>query len=108
MATARMTLGSVFGFVTNTANALGDLAGTLGDGVGMVNKFVAEASIDQRDRAILHRKTFRSTILEESRMEMSVRDAEVVKFCDESALNKALYDKAVTYLPDSIFDETAK
>lgn len=108
MATARMTLGSVFGMVTNTANALGDLAGTLGDGVGMINKFVADASIDQRDRSILHRKTFRSTILEEARMETAVREAEVVKFCDESALNKALYDKSVAYLPESIFDEAAK
>lgn len=103
-----MTLGSVFGMVTNTANAVADLAGTLGDGVGMINKFVEDASIDQRDRSILHRKTFRSTILEESRMEIAVRDAEVVKFCSESELNKALYEKARAYLPDDIFDEQAK
>lgn len=105
MATARMTLGSVFGMVTNTANALGDLAGTLGDGIGMLNKFVEDTSIDQRDRSILHRKTFRSTILEEARMETAVREAEVVKFCDESELNRKLYDKAAAYLPESIFDE---
>ena len=108
MASARMTFGSVLGMVSNTANALADLAGTVGDGVGMINKFVEDASIDQRDRSILHRKSFRSGILEESRMEIAVRDAEVVKFCSESQLNKELYEKACQYLPDNIFDEKSK
>lgn len=98
MATTRMTLGSVLGMVTNTANAVGDLAGTLGDGVGMLNKFVESASIDQRERHVVHRTTYRSQLIRDSAMDMAKGNAEALSFCRESSDNEQLFNSAQSEL----------
>ena len=98
MATTRMTFGSLLGMVTNTANAVGDLAGTLGDGVGMLNKFVESASIDQRERHVVHRTTYRSQLIRDSAMDMAKGNADALAFCRESEDNKLLFTEAQSEL----------
>lgn len=94
MATTRMTFGSLLGMVTNTANAVGDLAGTLGDGVSMLNKFVESASIDQRERHIAHRTNYRDQLILDTTVAMASATAEALKFCRESADNEQLFTAA--------------
>jgi hypothetical protein len=98
MATTRMTFGSLLGMVTNTANAVGDLAGTLGDGVGMLNKFVESASIDQRERHVVHRTTYRSQLIRDSAMDMAKGNADALAFCRESTDNEKLFTAAQSEL----------
>lgn len=98
MATTRMTLGSLLGMVTNTANAVGDLAGTIGDGVGMLNKFVESASIDQRERHVVHRTDYRSQLIRDSATAMAKSNADVLAFCRESEDNRLLFEEAQSEL----------
>ncbi len=94
MATARMTFGSLFGMVTNTANAVGDLAGTLGDGVGMLNKFVASASIDQNERHIVHRTNYREQLILDTSISMAKAQDEALAFVNESPTKAKLFENA--------------
>jgi hypothetical protein len=89
-----MTFGSILGMVTNTANAVSDLAGTVGDGVGMLNKLVESASIDQRERHVVHRTTYRSQLIRDSAMDMAKGNAEALSFCRESTDNELLFKAA--------------
>ena len=98
MATTRMTFGSLLSMVTNTANAVGDLAGTVGDGVGMLNKFVESASLDQRDRHVVHRTTYRDQLIRDSAMDMAKGNAETLSFCRESSDNEKLFSEAQSSL----------
>lgn len=98
MATARMTFGSILGMVTNTANAVGDLTGTLGDGVGMLNKFVENASIDQRERHVVHRTTYRSQLIRDASMDMAKANKEAITFIKESPENAELFNDAQSKL----------
>ena len=91
MATTRLAFGSVLGTVADTANTISDLVKTTGLGIGMVNKFVSEASVDQRERAVAHRATFRNSLIKEASMEIARSGKEVVDFMAESADNSALY-----------------
>ncbi len=108
MATTRMTLGSLLGMVTNTANAVGDLAGTVGDSVGMLNKFVESASIDQRERHIVHRTVYRSQLIRDSAMDIAKGNADALAFCRESADNEKLFSEAQASLIEAFaaFDST--
>lgn len=98
MATTRMTFGSLLGMVTNTANAVGDLAGTIGDGINMLNKFVETASIDQRERHVVHRTDYRSQLIRDSAIEMAKGNADALAFCRESEDNKLLFMEAQSSL----------
>lgn len=105
MTTARMTLSAVLGTVTETASTVTNVVKTVSDAVTIGNRFVESAMIDQKDRQVIHRKTFRDTLLRESRMEVARSNAEVLDFCKESDTNATLYAQATEYLPDNIFGD---
>lgn len=94
MATTRMAFGSILGTVTDTANAVSDLVKTTGLGIGMVNTFVQNASIDQKERQVAHRATFRSTLIREASMEIAKGNAESLAFIRESEDNAKLFSEA--------------
>jgi hypothetical protein len=100
-----MTAGAVLDTVTQAANTVTDIVKTAGSGVTIVNRFVESAATDQKDRQLIHRKTFRDRLLQESRMEVARRNLEVLAFVSESDDYKLLYQEAEAYLPDSIFGE---
>lgn len=110
MASTRMAFGSILGTVTATATAASDLIETAGLGVGMLNKFVREASTDQTERAVAHRATFRETVLREASMEIAVGNAEALEFCKQSEQNETLYMDAQSKLKAAFaaFDQPTK
>lgn len=103
MTTARMTVGTVLGTITETAATLTNAVKTASDAVSMANRFVESAATDQRDRQVTHRKTFRDNLLRDARMEVAKSNAAVLAFCSESAEQAKLYEQATAYLPDDIF-----
>jgi len=105
MTTARITAGAVLGTVSQAANTVTDIVKTAGSGVTIVNRFVESAATDQKDRQLIHRKTFRDRLLQESRMEVARRNLEVLAFISESDDYKLLYQEAEAYLPDNIFGD---
>lgn len=98
MATTRMAVGSILGTVTDTANAVSDLVKTTGLGIGMLNNAVLNMSVDQKERQVAHRATFRSTIVREASMEIAKGNAEALAFCRESEDNKTLFETAQSQL----------
>ncbi len=105
MATTKATLGSILEMFTQTAGMITNIVTTASDGVDMANRFVESASIDQKDRHIIHRKTFRDDLLRQSRLTVAKADEEVLNFIKSNDTNAQLYAKAETYLPDDIFVE---
>jgi len=103
MATTRMAFGSILGTVTDTAEAVSNLVKTAGLGIGMINDFVADASLDQKDRGKVHRKVFRAALLRDSKLEVAKSNLDVLKFTRESDEHKALYEQAGELL-DDVFD----
>lgn len=103
MTTARMTASAVLGTITETASTVTNVVKTVSDAVTIGNRFVESAMIDQKDRQVIHRKTFRDQLLRDSRMEVARSNAEVLDFVNESDQNKKLYESATEYLPDDIF-----
>lgn len=93
-ATARITLAAALGTLTDTANTLSDTVKTVGLGVGMVNAFVSNASIDQRERQVAHRATYRSSLINEASMEIARQGKEVLDFMSESPENATLFNDA--------------
>jgi hypothetical protein len=102
-ANIKLAASAVLGTVTDTASVISDTAKTLSGAVNMANTFVQSASLDQKDRGIIHRKTFRDTLLRESRMSVARSNNEVLSFIGESEVNAKLYASAEEYLPDDIF-----
>ena len=104
MTSARLTFGAVLGTVTDTAAMVSNTVNTVSGAVNMANRFVESASTDQKDRQVIHRKTFRDTLLRDARIEIARSNAEVLSFVNESEQNKVLFTQAQEYLPDSIFE----
>ena len=104
MATARMTFGAVLSTIGETANMVTSTVKTGSDAIAMLNRFVDSASTDQKDRQLVHRKTFRDTLLRESRMQVAQSNKEVIDFCNENEDNLKLYKQAEELLPNDIFD----
>jgi len=105
MASIKLAAGTVLDTVANTAKVVSDTAQTLSGAVGMANRFIESASVDQKDRQLIHRKTFRDTLLRESRINIAQSNKEVVDFIAESEANAKLYAQAEEYLPDNIFGD---
>ena len=90
-ATTKLTIGAVLGTVTDTAVTISDTVKTLGLGVGMVNSYVSNASIDQRERQVAHRATYRNNLINESSMEIARQGKEVLDFMLLAERNKSLF-----------------
>lgn len=97
-ATTKLTIGAVLGTVTDTAVTISDTVKTLGLGVGMVNSYVSNASIDQRERQVSHRATYRNNLINEASMEIARQGKEVLDFMAESTENAELFTAAQAQL----------
>lgn len=104
MSSLKLATSTLLGTVTNTAAVISDTAKTASGAVNMLNKFVESASVDQRDRQIIHRKTFRDSLLRQSRIDIAQSNKEVIDFCKDPDDLK-LYEQATAYLPDDIFGD---
>lgn len=94
MSNIRTTFGSVLGTVTAAANVVGNTMNTASGGVDMLNRFVESASVDQRERQVAHRATFRSTLVREASIEIAKGNAEALAFAAESETNAKLFNDA--------------
>ena len=94
MATARLTMGAVFGTIASTAATVTGLLDSVNAGAGMLNDYVNSAADEQRknikaDAAVLEKK-----IIERISKEQAERRIDINKFCTKSALHLELYQEA--------------
>ena len=94
MASAKLTLGSIFGTINDTANAVSSLVNTTTRGIGMLDAFVTKAANEQRKQHIADDAKFEETLLREFAQEQAEADLKVVEFCKKSADHERLYQKS--------------
>lgn len=91
-ATARLTLGSVFGTINSAATSVSSVFDTATKGINMANKFVTDASEKQNIRSIVDMHDFTEKLTEEKAMEETLRKKAILDFTNQSQDNKDLFE----------------
>lgn len=91
MATARMTVGTVFETVSNAAVAVSTVLGTGIKAVNMLDTYVSDASKKQNLRSIIEMEQFEVKLVEEVAMEDTQRHLKIQEFCSQSTEQGNLY-----------------
>ncbi|MDR5839337.1 hypothetical protein [Caballeronia sp. LZ034LL] len=91
MASARMTLGTIFGTVSDTAVAVSTTLGAVTQGVEMLDNYVKEAVYKQQQRSIAEMSSFNEKLMEELAQEDTVRQIAVQEFMGKSNKHRELY-----------------
>ena len=81
-ANGKQVIGTVFGAVSDAAEAVSASFNTVTKSVGMANKFVADASTKQNLRSKIDMGTFRERLLDQAAMDETVRKQQIKEFCD--------------------------
>lgn len=98
MASARMSLGSIFGAVSQTAGTITSTLETVNHAVGMANEAISNMAIQQKVRSKLDNETFQTTVLIEKSKELAETTLEGAKFRDQSEAHAQAYDSAFNQL----------
>ena len=92
-ATARMTIGALFGTVTNAAGAVSSTIDAVSAGVGMLETFVDNAALQQRKRMAADIVDLDQRIAVEKGEQMAQREVDTLKFCSQSDFHKESFDR---------------
>jgi hypothetical protein len=96
-ATAKTTMGNIFGMVGTTAGAVTLVVETGIEGVTMLDRFVKKHSEQQRTQYVLDASKYKIDMLKEMAIDQARREDEVLKFCAESATHKANYETNLAF-----------
>lgn len=96
-ATAKTTLGNIFGMVGTTAGAVTSVVETGIEGIEMLDRFVKKHSDNQRTQYVLEASAYKINLLKEMALDQSRREDEVIKFCLESTEHKKNYDTNLAF-----------
>ncbi|MFP3645156.1 hypothetical protein [Paraburkholderia sp. SIMBA_054] len=91
MATARMTIGTVFDTVSNAAVAASTVLGSGIKAVNMLDKYVSDAAEKQEIRSLVDMESFETRLQEEVAMEDTQRHIKLKEFMDKSPEHQRLY-----------------
>lgn len=108
VASARFSLGSVFGTVATAANAVSSTFEAATVGVSMLDRFVQTAKMKQEERHIVDLADFRERLIEDRSREITERQVAVNEFVGKSALHKNLYEANYTKLEKLLAAHDAK
>ena len=105
MATARLTMGAVFGTVASTAATVTGLLDSINAGAGMLNDYVTNAAEAQRMNIKADNAILKKVIIERISMEQMERRITINKTTSKSALHAELYQEAYDEFKDLFADE---
>ena len=94
MATARMSIGSVFGAIGQTATTLTTSLEAVNAGIGMANQAIQSMATQQRVRAELDDGAFEEIVLNEKAQELAEATIVSAKFRNQSEAHAAAFDAA--------------
>ena len=94
MATARMSIGSVFGAIGQTATTITSTLGAVNAGIGMANAAITNMATQQQVRIKLDNASFKETLLTEKAQELADSTLEAAKFRNKSDQHAQAYDTA--------------
>lgn len=99
IANSRMTFASILGAVQTTANTATNTLQAVNQGVGMLNKFVSDASHRQDVRSTLDNAIFEKTLHQEKAQELAESRLQQLQYAAQSKEHATQYQSA--------FDELA-
>ena len=99
---ARMTVGALFGTITNAANAVSSTLDSVTKGVSMVEVFVDNAATEQRERTAVDSVGRLQRIIAEKALEMSQRSEQIAKYTSQSDFHKDAYDHNVSLIMSAL------
>jgi hypothetical protein len=91
MATARMTIGTVFDTVSNAAVAASTVLGSGIKAVNMLDKYVSDAAEKQEIRSLVDMESFETRLQEEVAMEDTQRHLKLQEFIKKTPEHAQLY-----------------
>jgi hypothetical protein len=91
---AGISIGAVFGAVAASANAVTSLFSTATDSVGMLDRYVKDASLRQRQTSAADSVTFTEELAVRKAKEVSNLQLDVIAFCANSDQHRDLYNDA--------------
>lgn len=103
-ASAKNTLGNIFGMVGIAAGAVASTIETGVEGIDMLDRFVKKQAAKQIVHNTLEMAAFELDLLDEMSLDRSVRQNEVLKFCNESTINADLYKTNIGFFTKVLAD----
>lgn len=103
-ATARLTIGAVFGSIAQTAGTVSNVLGAANSSVNMLNAYVEKAAKEQRMNYRADEKELANKIIERVSKEQVERRIELDKFCAQSDRHEKLYQEALEEYKDMFKD----
>jgi len=94
MSSTRITIGALFSTISETANTVTNLVGTVNKGVGMASSYVDVLVKEQELDNIARVATYQEKLIERLSMEEAERQLDIIKFTEKSNNHKELYIKA--------------
>lgn len=95
MATARSTVGSIFGSVGKAADTITATLDAASTGIGMVNAYVNEQAESQRIRILIDKERNATRLIEEAALEEAQRADKIRSLISKSASFEADYNSSV-------------
>jgi hypothetical protein len=103
MTNIRTIFGSALNAVNNTVTSVSGAVSAASSSIDMLNQYIEAASLDQRERQVAHRVATRQKLLRDAKIEIARGNAEVVRFCEESELNKSLFEEADKLVAEAFY-----
>lgn len=103
-ATARMSIGSAFGAITNAAESVASVFGTTTKAIGMLDTFVSDAAKNQKLRSVANTADFKKKLEQDKAMENTVRIKQVREFCGQDLQIAKDYQESLDYYKDLLKD----
>ena len=93
-ATARLTLGSLFGTVVTAAETITGVLDTVSNGVGMLNSYVENAACEQQARILNDKARFQKQLVIEGAQAETEMEIGALSYRKKSADHAELFDQA--------------
>jgi hypothetical protein len=94
MATARMSIGSIFGAIGQTAGTITTTLEAANAGLGMANEAISNMAIQQKLRSKADNASFKITLANEKTQELAESTLEAAKFRQQSDAHAQAFDSA--------------
>lgn len=91
---AGVSVTAIFGAVASTANAVTSLVTTATDSVGMLDRYVKDASIRQRKNSAADAITFDEELAVRTAKSIAQTQLDVIAYCSNSDQHRDLYNDA--------------
>lgn len=103
-ATARMSIGSAFGAITNAADSVASIFGTTNKAIGMLDTFVSDAAKHQKMRSAANTGDFKRKLEQDKAMEDTQRKKTIREFIGNDQQIASDFQESLTHYKELLKD----